>query len=564
MERLATAALAALVLSPILLQGLWCPLAVTLRAPHGGLPLTGASLVVAAAAAAGHARGLTRQKTTLGTAAAASALGVAVGRGDGGSTVAAVLGLVGVAIFASTLVPWMVARLPTDLDGLARRKKLVAALVMVVSLGAVAQSARLSTFVGDPSRTELSLIPSIPFIVRHSCLTAYVQGARLAARGDENLYDADNWPDLRRSPRALAAQEEYAPFSLDAFAYPPPFLLLPRALLLPLADFRSQRAVWFAFNALVLALGLWAVAAWVGGSGHVRAVLLLPAVWVSLPTLLTLQVGNVHATILALAMLAMVAFECERPALGGALLAFAVCAKLSPGLLVILLLLRRRFREVAWTAAFAGVLVVLGVAVLGLAPFKAFVLYQMPRLGTGEALSFLANEEGFAINLSPFGLPFKLAHLGVDVGDVWATARAVNGPFSVVIVLLTALAARRHDGRRVQAMIWLTVLTLGTLRSPFAPGYVLVPLLWMFSLWAAEIRGAGGVAALAAGWVLLGHTPPLPVTQLVVVTLAQQVLLVVVLVYLLSRRGPIDEVTQPDGASAPAPTPAPESLPRIA
>lgn len=350
------------------------------------------------------------------------------------------------------------------------------------------------------------------------------------------MYDAENWPDLSGSARSAAFQAPFAPFALDAFAYPPPFLLLPRALL-PLGDFRSQRAAWFGLNGLLLAVGLWTVAAFVGGRGQVRALLLAPVLWCSLPALVTLQIGNAHAAVLVLAMLGMVAFESERPALGGALLAFSILAKISPGLLVVMLLVRRRFREVLWTAAFGLGFALLALAVFGSEPFEAFIRYQMPRLSSGEALSFLAREDSVSINLAPFGIPFKLAALGAHVADVWKTAKVVNLAFTAAVVVVTVVAARRDTEPGERAMLWLAVLTFGTLRSPFAPPYVVVPALWLISLWAAEIRGRVGAIGLMALWIATSVTPPLPLRPLAALTIVQQMVLIGMVGYLALRAG---------------------------
>lgn len=79
--------------------------------------------------------------------------------------------------------------------------------------------------------------------------------------------------------------------------------------------------------------------------------------------------------------------------------------------------------DAGWGLGFALV----GLAVLGVAPYEAFVFYELPRLGSGEALSILAFwPESVPINLAPFGIPFKLAFLGEDVGDTWAIGRVIN------------------------------------------------------------------------------------------------------------------------------------------
>lgn len=554
MERLGFAALLLFTLSPIVVHGISCPLARALHtnahlntwgfgspsAPYApnlnALALTFAALGVAAAAWLVHVVTWSRKKTWIATTNAslvALLSGALLGKSPAGIA-AATLALVAVAFLSGGLLPWIVSRLPEELDGLAPRRKVTTALVVLLGIVTVLQTARISTFIGDHTRAELSVVPSVPFIVNHSCLTAYVEAARLSTEGAPNIYDAENWPDLSHSARSASYQKRYAPFALDAFAYPPPFLLLPR-LLLPLPDFLAQRALWFALNGLLIAIGLWTVARYVGGQHRIRVLLLAPLVLVSLPSIVALQVGNVHAAVMVLAMLAMVAFESKRPALGGAMLAFAIASKISPGLLVVVLLVQRRFREVLWTAAFGLGFVLLSLVVFGSAPLEAFVTYQMPMLSSGKALSFLAEEVNIPLNLAPFGVPFKLAFLGVPVSDPWKVAKYVNQGFTAAILVVTVLAARKNGSPQMRTATWLAILTLGTLRSPFAPGYVTFPVLWLLSVNSTEVRCVRATILLVVAWLMLALPTPMPGPHLTIFSFAQQGIIMTLLLYSLFR-----------------------------
>jgi hypothetical protein len=119
-------------------------------------------------------------------------------------------------------------------------------------------------------------------------------------------------------------------------------------------DFPAQRALWFGINGLLLAVGLWILARWLDGDGpgsH-RVLLLAPVFLGSLPVLGTLQIGNFQIAVVMLSILAMVAFHQDRNVIGGALLAFAILSKISPGIFGVYLLSQRRFRSAAWTAGF--------------------------------------------------------------------------------------------------------------------------------------------------------------------------------------------------------------------
>ena len=88
----------------------------------------------------------------------------------------------------------------------------------------------------------------------------------------------------------------------------------------------------------LLATGFVLVARWIGGPEGRRAGLLSPLAFVAVGTFSGLQFGNAQIAMIALSVIAMMAFEERRPALGGAMLAFAVVSKLSPGLLLLVLL----------------------------------------------------------------------------------------------------------------------------------------------------------------------------------------------------------------------------------
>lgn len=289
----------------------------------------------------------------------------------------------------------------------------------------------------------------------------------------------------------------------------PPFLLA----LLPLSalegDFAAQRALWFGLNGLLLAAALWIVARWIGGPNAHRVLLLAPIFFGSIPVLATLQVGNFQIAVVMLAVLAMVAIQRDRPATGGALLAFAILAKISPGVLGIVLLAQRRWRAVAWTAGFGALYFALSLLLIGTDPTISFLTYTLPRISSGETFAFL-DDRPFSIltNMAPFGLPFKLQLMGLDVGDPWVLGRRLGHAYTVVLVVLACLAVRRPGDRRSQALTWMSLLVLASLQSPFAPGYTAIGLLWAINLLSVEVQRFRGGVGLALLWLALTLPPP--------------------------------------------------------
>ncbi|MEZ4447906.1 MAG: glycosyltransferase family 87 protein [Nannocystaceae bacterium] len=529
----------ALLLAPVIAQGLDRPLASLLGGSPGGPAVTLAGLVVALAGwLAVAAREDTRPLVAgLVTLALALALALALGLGAPG-----LLALVAVAIAAVALSRWIPARLPPALDGIAGRRRALTFAYVLVAILSVVQVARVSVFMADPTRTDAQLVPGIEFLETHSCLTAYVRADELAHDRVDNLYLAERWPSpIRTGARPVTP---FSPFDLDEYFYPPPFLLITEVLAPMRGDFLAQRAAWFGLNGLLLGwalgLGAWAL----GGARWHRPLLLAPLFFGSLPTLSLLQVGNAQAAVVVVTILAMFALEGGRPALGGLGLALATASKISPGIFGVVLLVQRRWRAAAWTAGFGLVLLGASILAYGLDPLESWARYALPRLSSGEAFSpMLHHPESVALNASPAGIPFKLALLGVDVGDPWPIARRINQLFTLLVVALAVVVGRRAastdpGSRPWRALAWMSLLFLAALRSPFAPNYVIFAFVWALTFLSAEVDSRRGGVALLVAFAVLSILPPLPLPVLTVYLMVFQALLIAAALWLILRRPP--------------------------
>lgn len=372
----------------------------------------------------------------------------------------------------------LLRRLPADLDGLCGSHRwwcIAWALVAIVALG---QTGRMAAFMLDPGEKQHSLFPDDPWYVAHCCLTAYSEAARLASEGTANIFSPELYYD-----RKLGS------FNVDAYHYPPSFLMLPLALrTLAGPDFVRQRMLWFGISALVLLSAMGAAAAALEPRARRRAIAVAPAVWLSVPVQLGFQMSNVQLLMISVSVLSWVAFRRFRP-LGGALLALAIVSKIFPGILGLDLLLRRRWRDALSTAAFGLIFCAAIYAVVGLEPFRAFFEFELPRLSSGEAFA-RPFSRAFAVahNMSPFGAALKLEKLGLP-GMGMATAKVFSSIYGVALVGLAIWAARRGALTTVAAKgssattelsVWLALLSLGTLASPFAPAnYVLASVVWL-------------------------------------------------------------------------------------
>jgi hypothetical protein len=539
LERRAIALVAVLTLTPVFVCGLWTPLAhgFDLTAAASAPALIVGGSIVALVAVLGLR--LERTRVSLGLVAVVAAV-VAAAAADGAARFVLAALVLAVGCAGRFAYGRLVEEVPSSFDGRARAHKVLAALWTVTALAAVVQTTRLSVFMTDATRVEASMIPGSEFMERHSCLSAYVHGAKMAADGEDNVYaflyrEGD---DPLRAPLPSGA-EYLGSFTLDPYGYPPPFLLLPRMLVQATGNYAVLRALWFLLSALTAAIGMVAIAHWLGGRARHQFVKLAPLVWASMPLLLTLQLGNFQLACVMISVLAMIAFDKERNKLGGLLLAFAALSKFAPGLLGIVLLAQRRYKAAAWTTASGVALVVVSLVVLGPEPWTAFLTYHLPRVQSGEALGFLDdNASAIANNLSVFGIPFKLSFLGAaDMG--WEVARLLGNGYSLILVAAAWWVGKKRGDRAFQLCAWLAVITLGALRSPFAPGHVLVGALLCLPVLAHEIRHRGHVVALVLTWVAFSVLPPLPdPTMLVVVSLLRQIALFGVLGWLIVRRVP--------------------------
>ena len=327
-----------------------------------------------------------------------------------GSTLAAVIVAVGIAAF----VPWFFWRrpiIPLDEGASSRALKVLSGLATIAALF---QLARLCVFIINPAEVGCAIGPSrgLGLTVNHSCLSAYYVAARSAATVP-NVYAYELYAFPSESPTALRRPRLIGSFNIDAYEYPPPFLLLPRTLAILAPDFLRFRMLWFALNGAVMIIGLLAVARMLGPIAGTRALLLSPLVLASDLTIGTLQAGNLQAIVFSLAMIAMVLLAQRRYAAGGALLAFVTVSKLFPGLLIVYLLVRREWRALAWTMGVIAVLVGISLLDTGWAPYNAF-LHHLPRLLGGEAFPAFRNPGAIAKNYSVPGMAFKLQLFGIQ------------------------------------------------------------------------------------------------------------------------------------------------------
>jgi hypothetical protein len=242
-------------------------------------------------------------------------------------------------------------------------------------------------------------------------------------------------------------------------------------------DFLNLRMLWFAIGALAMMAAIGFMIYHLEPEGRMRLIGMAPLIWCSVPVLAGLQLSNVQIIVISISIIAMALLPRQRP-VGSLLLAIATASKIFPGILIVYVLAQRKFREALWIAGFAVVLTIITLIVVGPNPFQAFIEYELPRLSSGEAFSGPFSV-AFAVarNIAPFGIPIKLSWLGVP-GMTLEIGRIISTIYLLIVVALAIWAGRQQPRSNTETIsVWLSLLSLGTLVSPFAPAtYALAPL----------------------------------------------------------------------------------------
>jgi len=407
------------------------------------------------------------------------------------------------------------------------------ALAAAGAIVAVVLLTRLVVFSGyaEPP-AAWSAAPWSTFMTRHACSTAYWSAAtRISQTPDVwNIggYTLGQDPATGRLiPRNIGA------FNIDPYEYPPTFLLAPRALAAVTPDYVAFRHVWLILNAVLVIAGMAVVTRHLDAATGTRSLWLLPLALMPLTTMYALQMGNAQLIYVVIAMLGLAAVERRHLALGGLLLAFAIVGKMFPAVILLYLGVRRDWRAVAWTCAWAMVFVLVTIADVGWAPFP-FFFDHLPRLLSGEAFPMLRAPITAANSLSMPGVVLKLPAVGGPPVP-FASIKFAGWIYSAIVVWATVRLALRPVAPRYAPLAWLTVLGLAALRSPFLPNYGAFPGAWLGAILLAvcwtEPRRWWAVLALWA--VLLPTTAgptPLPIWAVATFTTLQTAAVVALMV----------------------------------
>ena len=367
----------------------------------------------------------------------------------------------------------------------------------IAAVLALANTARVTIFVANPTQNWASVFPPMPESGRHQCLAAYVRAGELAALDHADLWNQDAYAQGKHSQ-----VDGLAGYLADPYEYPPVLAAAARTAVAATDSYARIRIAWFAASALAFWLAFLAVARFAGGRVQDTALACAPAFALSTPLLFALQWGQAHVIVIAAAMGGMLLLERGRRAGGAMLLAFAIAVKIFPGIALVYLAVRRRWRDVIATLVALAVLAAASVVILGPSTWHAYVTHQLPAMASGQAFAFTdANPDNYSL----YGLGFKLAALGLRGG--YALAHVLAWGWTLVVLALTVVAARRDHDRAHEVVVWLALFCVATLRSPYAPLYTGIGTLWLLALMRGNRPRWLGLYITA--WILLMGFPPL-------------------------------------------------------
>ena len=218
------------------------------------------------------------------------------------------------------------------------------------------------------------------------------------------------------------------------------------------------------------------------------------------------------------------------------MLAYATVSKLFPGVLLVYLLVQRKWRALAWTVGLCIALVAISLVDTGWTPYRAF-LDHLPRLLGGEAFPAFRRPWAVAHNFSVPGMALKLRLFGVT-GASFGAMKVVGWIYTLILLAATVFVARRTLTREQEPLAWLTILILASLRSPFLPLYAVIPVLWLLTLLAATVTPTlKTLLGVLLAWVMLNVMAPTSVDPRLVAAIILLPQTVIVILIVLALRG---------------------------
>jgi len=105
-------------------------------------------------------------------------------------------------------------------------------------------------------------------------------------------------------------------------------------------------------------------------------------------------------------------------------------------------------------------------------------------------------------------------------------------------MVLAVLAGWNKGSPRHRLSVWLAIVMLASLRSPYAAPFVLSTMILLFLVLVAEVRSRRGLAAFVAVWAMLSLPTPISDPRVsIAVSLVRMFALYAFLLWAVLRRG---------------------------
>jgi alpha-1,2-mannosyltransferase len=383
---------------------------------------------------------------------------------------------------------YLIRKLPSWINGTLKRSPIKSVLWFILIVLTTIQLVRLSSWVVD-SNNNWNLGTWEPLSENHLCIAAYVYAADLNRQGIDNIYDLSLYPGL--NPDAVTKETVDGLIPEDPYQYPPQFLILPRFALMITNSFDIIRIAWFVIQVIgFIILALW-LAGSVGGDRGKSAIWLIPAAIISFQFTSNFQYGQFHLFSIMLGITGLLLFEKKHYALGGTTLGFAILAKITPGILLIWLMARRKWKEVGWTIAACAACTIIALAVVGTKPFISFFADHLPNMQSGAAFAFGdvwpdIRELMIVSNQSPQMIITRLGELGLP-GMSTGLGSLFQALYVLAVVSLAVMIGLKARHSRHSVLVGLALLNLAVIFSPNAPGeYYAVGSIWLLTFMIPE------------------------------------------------------------------------------
>jgi hypothetical protein len=136
-------------------------------------------------------------------------------------------------------------------------------------------------------------------------------------------------------------------------------------------------------------------------------------------------------------------------------------------------------------------------------------------------------------------MAFKVHLFGIT-GASFLNNTTISEIYTLVVLALTIIIARRTLNREDEPLAWLTILILASLRSPFLPAYAVIPVLWLLTLLAATVAPTVRIlCGTLLAWVVLNISLPQqgpdPRLLSLIILLPQIVIVILIVLALRSR-----------------------------